>query len=232
MGKQGIRGAGSSKPYKPNRGGRVVTIGGGAGAAGYSESDRSDDDSEEEEEGRRWSDDSEVDDGSEAEEDGHPSEAEESEASIDDGLATDEEKAAKAKQRASTKRWEAKHFVQKSKSSSGGTIYKTKLLPEMAFHTHATFVEFLKGSQFQKLLAECRKGMRTHNDNEQLKQKAEARRARAEQRRAVKKRERRLRRKEKVAQLPESEIEKRKDAFQAKKARRLARKEAAAKALG
>jgi len=231
MGKNSVRQSGPAKAPKPNRGGRVVTIGGGAGADAFSESEASDDDcSEEEEEGRRWSDDSDEETGSEGGE-GEDGEAGESEESEDDAAATAEEKAAKAKKRASTRLWEAKHFVEKI-SGAKGTIYKTQLLPEMTFHTHETFVQFLKGDRFQKLLAECRKGMRTYNDNERLKQKAQARRTRAEQRRAVTKRERRVKRKGKVQDIPETEIGRRKEAFQAKKARRLARKEVAAKALG
>ena len=67
---------------------------------------------------------------------------------------------------------------------------------------------------------------------ERLKAKAQARRARASKRRTLKKREHRERRKKQSSSLEEDEIARRKEAFQAKKARRLARKEAATRALG
>lgn len=229
MGRRSQSEGGEARGSKPHRGGRVVTFGGGVGGADHSESDASDDESEE---GRNWSseEDEEEDKAgqSDLESAGEDEESDEGEAG--EGM-TEEEKADAARRHANTKQWERKHFVQKIKGTNS-TIYKTRLLPEMAFHTYESFVEFLKGDRFQKILAQCRKGMRTHDENERLKQKAQARRLRAEERRAKIKKERRLRRKERVASLPTEEVERRKNAFQAKKARRLARKEAAAKALG
>ena len=70
--------------------------------------------------------------------------------------------------------------------------------------------------------------MRTHAENDKLKHKAEARRERQQERRVQKKKEK----VQKLRALPDAsdtaEIERRKALFQAKKARRLARKEAAA----
>ena len=199
--------------------GRVATAGGGVGGADFSCSD----DESESAEARHWSDESGAEEGGE-EESGDESSGESGDA------AAGTSQAAKARKR--QKQWERKHFVVTTKGAKGGTVYRTELLPDYSFHTREGFEQFLAGNKFQKLLAECRKGMRTHNDNERLKAKAQARRARASERRTLKKREHRERRKKRSSSLEENEIARRKEVFQAKKARRLARKEAATRALG
>ena len=69
--------------------------------------------------------------------------------------------------------------------------------------------------------------MRTHQDHEKLKHKAEARRERLRDKKQEQRREK-VRAKRQAPADDEAEIERRKAAFQAKKARRLARREAAA----
>uniref|UniRef100_A0A7S0L2F3 Uncharacterized protein n=1 Tax=Coccolithus braarudii TaxID=221442 RepID=A0A7S0L2F3_9EUKA len=117
--------------------------------------------------------------------------------------------------------WESRYFIQKSRSRSGSVVYKTLLVPERSFFSKEQFEEFAKGRKFKKLLLERRKGMRTYNEAKVLKAKADARRARS---RSAREEKRKAKRKQKATALSSEEIELRKAAFQAKKARRKAKK--------
>ena len=108
-----------------------------------------------------------------------------------------------------------------------GSVFKSELMPEKTFFTMEQLQEFTKGTKYKRLLHDMRKGMRTFNDNERLKKKAEARRERQEGRRAEQRREK-VRKRRTVGDGDADEIERRKAKFQEKKARRLAKKAEAA----
>ena len=88
---------------------------------------------------------------------------------------------------------------------------------------------FTRGKRYKRLLHEMKVGMRTHNDKERLRLKSEARK---ERRKIHKEERKKLKRKRQRAKGGGSaeDIDAKKAAFQAKKARRLARKAEAAKA--
>ena len=163
----------------------------------------------------------ELDDG---EEDG---EEEDEEEAADEAAAaglTQEEKAERAKKRRWDREWEEQHFISRRKDSNGKTIYHTTLVEGLSFFSREEMVEFTKGKRYKRLLHDMKVGMRTHNDNEKLRVKAEARRERVRARREAKRKE--SRKKQRTGQTPD-DIEAKKAKFQEKKARRLARKAAA-----
>ena len=82
----------------------------------------------------------------------------------------------------------------------------------------------VKGKRYKRLLHDMKLGMRTYNDNEKMRRKAEARREKKRPEREQKQRDKRKR--QRTGKTAE-DIEKKKAAFQEKKARRLARKAAA-----
>ncbi len=160
----------------------------------------------------------ELDDGEEeGEEEDEEEEADEAAAA---GL-TQEEKAERAKKRRWDREWEEQHFISRRKDSNGKTIYHTTLVEGLSFFSREEMVEFTKGKRYKRLLHDMKVGMRTHNDNEKLRKKAEARRERKRPEREAKKQDKRKKRR--VGKSAE-DIEQRKAAFQAKKARRLAKK--------
>lgn len=126
------------------------------------------------------------------------------------------------------KDWLATHFIRQQKTSTG-VVYKSELLPDKVFFSREKLGEFVKGKRYMRLLREMRKGMRTHSDNEKLKAKADARKARLHAKKEERRKEQRGKRKAKrVLDSTEAgnadEIERRQASFQAKKARRLARR--------
>ena len=116
---------------------------------------------------------------------------------------------------------------------ASGIVYKSDLLPDKVFFNREKLGEFVDGKRYKRLLREMRKGLRTHADGERLKKKAAVRRAKFDEKHEKKKEELKAKRKAKRtldADKTENtaEIERRQAAFQAKKARRLARKQEAA----
>jgi len=120
-------------------------------------------------------------------------------------------------------RWLEANFIKTTRTATGGTCYKSQLLPDKVFFSREKLEEFLSGKKYKRLKSEMKKGMRTHEDNQRLEGKAIARRerqrARKEQQRTDKKRQRR------VASDADA-IQSRQQKFQEKKARRLARRAA------
>lgn len=158
MGKIG-RSVAQKRAAQPPEGKRrviaYVTAGGGAGGAIDSDgSDASGSDGEGE--GRNWSDVSEdeeggeegeegddSDDGEEGEE-GDESEVDEEESELEEPMGDGGDGAAKvpedAKARTRRKQWEARHFVKRVRGKEGNVVYKTELLPDMAFLTRPAAV--------------------------------------------------------------------------------------------
>ena len=122
--------------------------------------------------------------------------------------------------------WLEANFIKATKSAGGGIIYKSELLPDKVFFSREQLQEFTEGKRYKRLLHEMKKGMRTHADNEKLRQKAEARRERQSERREARRREKVERRR--ALPTDEAGIEAAKAKFQAKKARRLERKKQSA----
>ena len=156
-------------------------------------------------------------DDSSSEEEEEEEDGADGEAAADGGATAEERQAARKRER----RWERTNFVKKVRSSDGGTIYKTELVPELTFFSRDAFAQFADGRKYKRLLADMRRGMRTHDQEKKLEQKAGARRERAQQRRQAKRKEKR---KEKAAALSEEQIDARKRRFQEKKERRAARR--------
>ena len=124
------------------------------------------------------------------------------------------------------KAWMEANFIEAiANDDAGTTIYKSKLLPDKVFFSKEKLQEFVKGKRYKRLIHEMRKGMRTHAENEKLRRKAEARRERGQIRKKQRLREKRDKA---VVEADATDIERRKAAFAAKKARRLARKASAA----
>jgi len=121
--------------------------------------------------------------------------------------------------------WLEAHFITVTRNNEGGVVYKSELLPDKVFFSKEKLKEFLNGKRYKRLVHEMKKGMRTHQDNERLEQKAAARRERRNERKRDEEQEKlRKKRKRKTEEADDAEIERRKALFQAKKARRLARK--------
>ncbi len=156
-------------------------------------------------------------DDSSSEEEEEEEDGADGEAAADGGATAEERQAARKRER----RWERTNFVKKVRSSDGGTIYKTELVPELTFFSRDAFAQFADGRKYKRLLADMRRGMRTHDQEKKLEQKAGARRERAQQRRQAKRKEKR---KEKAAALSAEQIDERKRKFQEKKERRAARR--------
>ena len=112
-------------------------------------------------------------------------------------------------------------------------MYKSELLPDKVFFNRDKLSEFVGGKRYKKLLREMRKGMRTHQDVEKLKAKSDAKRERQQEKRQDKERPKRKEKRKLDASLDADAeaIERRKAAFQAKKARRNARKESGGPAV-
>ena len=87
-----------------------------------------------------------------------------------------------AKKRRWDREWEEQHFISRRKDSNGKTIYHTTLVEGLSFFSREEMVEFTKGKRYKRLLHDMKVGMRTHNDNEKLRKKAEARRNESEMR--------------------------------------------------
>ena len=175
------------------------------------------------------------DDDDDDDDDEQPSEEEEESDDDDDDAAPAAAAAAasaKGKPKKSERDWLAENFIKQQKTGTG-IVYKTDLLPDKVFFSREKLGEFVKGKRYKRLLREMRKGMRTHEEETKLKQKADARRERLNAKKEAKKQAKKDSRKEKrkldgEADGDAAEIERRKASFQAKKARRLARKQAAA----
>jgi hypothetical protein len=144
----------------------------------------------------------------------------------EEGAGTKEagDKGADIKTKRREQSWLQSNFIKATKTQDG-TVYKSELLPDKVFFAKETLREFVEGKRYKRLLHEMRKGMRTHQDTEKLKAKADARRERQQVQRQEKRQEKR--RKRRASSADEDEISRRQAAFAAKKARRLERKAAA-----
>ena len=141
---------------------------------------------------------------------------------------TQEEKDERAKRRRWDREFEEQHFISRRKAANGKFVYFSTLIEDsVTFFRREDMVNFTKGKAYKRLLYNMKVGMRTHDEVEKRKAKAEARRARKRPEREAKAAEKRKRRR--IGKGAE-DIEKRKAAFQQKKARRMARKAAAAQA--
>ena len=188
--------------------------------------DDDDDDEEISDEGEEAEMDEEEDEDSEDEDEGEEAKAEAG--TSKDGGSEDVPELSreeKNKRKQQERQWDAAHFVERVKTSSGKVVYKTTLLEDLTFFSREEIMAFVKGKRYKELLHKMKVGMRTHNDNEKLKLKAEARRSRLQAKLEIKKKEKR---KNMRTGSNDEDIEKKKAAFQAKKARRLARKAEAA----
>lgn len=179
--------------------------------------DSDDDDDEEDEQLRNATDDDEDEGEEEAEESDEDAEAGAGGAGT---TSAGDRRGSKKGERA----WLEANFIELITNDSGATIYKSKLLPDKVFFSKDKLQEFIGGKRYKRLIHEMRKGMRTHGENEKLRLKAEARRERGQIRKKQRLREKR---EKAVADADEADIERRKAAFAAKKARRLARKASA-----
>jgi hypothetical protein len=138
---------------------------------------------------------------------------------------TQEEKDERAKRRRWDKEFEEQHFIKRRKAGNGKFLFYSTLIEDsVTFFSREDMVNFTKGKAYKRLLYDMKVGMRTNDDNEKLKAKAEARRERKRPAREAKEEEKRKRRR--IGKGAE-DIDKRKAAFQEKKARRMARKAAA-----
>ena len=138
---------------------------------------------------------------------------------------TQEEKDERAKRRRWDREFEEQHFISRRKAANGKFVYFSTLIEDsVTFFRREDMVNFTKGKAYKRLLYNMKVGMRTHDEVEKRKAKAEARRARKRPEREAKAAEKRKRRR--IGKGAE-DIEKRKAAFQQKKARRMARKAAA-----
>ena len=123
--------------------------------------------------------------------------------------------------------WLQANFIKVTKTASGSSVFKSELLPDKVFFSKEKLKEYVDGKRYKRLIHEMRKGMRTYADNKKLQRKAEARRERKQDQHQQKAREKRKRQRNATSD-DSAEIERRKAAFAAKKARRLERKAAAA----
>ena len=140
-------------------------------------------------------------------------------------MPSQEEKDERAKRRRWDKEFEEQHFIKRRKAGNGKFLYYSTLIEDsVTFFSREDMVNFTKGKAYKRLLYDMKVGMRTNDDNEKLKAKAEARRERKRPAREAKEEEKRKRRR--IGKGAE-DIDKRKAAFQEKKARRMARKAAA-----
>jgi hypothetical protein len=185
-------------------------------------SDDDDDDDEEQAEGEEQDDEAE---GEGDDDDEDEDEDDEDEKDEKEGEAEKDSKGSAHKKPKSERAWLAQHFIKQSKTDKG-IVYKSELLPGKTFFSREKMREFVAGNRYKRLLHEMKKGMRTHEDNEKLKHKADARRERQQARRVDKVHSKRKASLD--ADADADEIERRKASFQAKKARRLERKAAAA----
>ena len=178
-------------------------------------------------EGSDDDDDEEVVEDHEEEEEGSDSDDDEEEAATPGGSRV---AASSAPNR--EKEWLASNFIKQQKTSAG-IVYKSELLPDKVFFNRDKLSEFVGGKRYKKLLREMRKGMRTHQDVEKLKAKSDAKRERQQEKRQDKERPKRKEKRKLDASLDADAeaIERRKAAFQAKKARRNARKESGGPAV-
>ena len=140
---------------------------------------------------------------------------------------TQEEKEERAKRRRWDREWDEQHFISRRKAGNGKIIYGSTLIDDVTFFSREEMVAFTKGKRYKRLLHQMKVGMRTHDDKEKLRGKAEARRERKRPEREAKEEEKRKRRR--IGKSVE-DIDKRKAAFQQKKARRMANKAAAGQA--
>ena len=164
----------------------------------------------------------EEEDDDEDEEDEEDAAAEEVEEAA--GL-TQEEKDERAKRRRWDREFEEQHFISRRKAANGKFVYFSTLIEDsVTFFRREDMVNFTKGKAYKRLLYNMKVGMRTNDELEKRKAKAEARRERKRPEREAKAAEKRKRRR--IGKGAE-DIEKRKAAFQQKKARRMARKAAA-----
>ena len=109
-------------------------------------------------------------------------------------------------------------------------VADSELLPDKVFFSREKMTEFVGGKRYARLLREMRKGLRTHADNERLRKKSEARKERLQAKRDEKRKAKRKAKRALDGEQAENAdaIAKRQASFQAKKARRLARKQEAA----
>lgn len=198
------------------------------------DSDDDDDDAagggmDEEPSGGEEEDDNEDDDSEDDSDDDDDKEAASKDAR-DGAAASSNADRAKAKKR--EREWLASKFIAKTRLPTGSFVYKSTLLADdKVFFSMDKVKEFASGKRYKGLVAEMKKGLRTENDNKRLRAKAQARRERHEQKsQQNQKRRRQERNRQRVASATPSEIQAQKDKFQAKKARRLARKMAEAAA--
>ena len=197
------------------------------------DADNSDDDEGDEEDEVEEDEDGATHDGEDdagEEEDEEEEEEDEEEAEAGASGSGDGGNAAAKKRKKADKDWLADNFIKASRTSSG-PVYKSELLPDKVFFNREKLTEFVGGKRYKKLLKEMRKGMLTHADTERLKRKSEAKREKHQAKWDSKQENKREKRKAKRVldtDADAEEVEKRQAAFQAKKARRLERKHAAA----
>lgn len=122
--------------------------------------------------------------------------------------------------------WLAANFIRRTKAATGEPIYKSLMITDKVFFSKEKLDEYLKGKRHKRLLKEMKKGLRTHADNEKLRLKASARRERSHAKRSQRRTDR-VREKRKAGAANVDDIERMKQRFQEKKARRLARRAAA-----
>lgn len=189
----------------------------------------SDDDSDDDDEYEREEDSGEEEAEGSSSGDDESEEAGEGEASevgdAEDGAATSA--AVRRQTRKREKEWLAQHFMTAVRTEDGQTIFRSEIVEDRTFFSRRAMEEFAAGKRYKRLLHDMKKGLRTYNEVEKLKRKKEARLVRQRERREDKVRAKRKQRREAAGA---GEIEERKAKFQAKKARRLARKAAGADA--